>query len=266
MNFHSLTRPGFVFSRITIAAAVLLMPFAGCKKAPVEKPTRPVNIHLEAQIFRLPRSVAFTMVLNQPKNTDYTAVLKQVQALVAEKKATLIATPSMSTQSGNRAVVESHTEFRYATEFQTPQIPQQVGGSGSGALEPPPKKITTTKTTTTSVTVETNAGFPMTPTTPTSFETRNLGISLECEPVYEKEFDTITFQVAPQIVELEQMLKFPTEKGGVIEQPIFYEEKITTNVTIKNGGTAFLGTMEPDKTLNKNEDMTDVVFFRAATW
>jgi len=239
------------------------MPLAGCKKkeVPVEKPPRPINIHLEVQIFRLPRSVAFTLVFNLPKNTDYTAVLKQVQALVAEKKATLIATPSMSTQSGNRAVVESHTEFRYGTEFQAPQIPQSIGNS-----EPSAKKTTTTKTTTTSVTVETNTAFPVTPTTPTSFETRNLGISLECEPVYEKEFDTITFQVAPHIVELEQMLKFPTEKGGVIEQPIFYEENITTNVTIKNGGTAFLGTMEPDKTLNKNEDMTDVVFFRAATW
>lgn len=263
MNFSSLTRPGVVFSRVAISAAALLMPLAGCKKkeVPVEKPPRPVNIHVEAQIFRLPRSVAFTMVLNQPKNTDYTAVLKQVQALVAEKKATLIATPSLSTVSGNRAVVESITEFRYGTEFQAPQIPQSFGGNAS-----PKATTTTTKTTTTSVTVETKGTFPVTPTTPTAFETRNLGITLECEPVYDKEFDTISFQIAPQIVALQQMIKYATENGGVIEQPIFYTQKITTNLTIKNGGTAFLGTTEPDKTLNKDEDMTDVVFFRAATW
>ena len=232
----------------------------------MEKPPRPVNIHLEVQIFRLPRSVAFTLVFNLPKNTDYTAVLKQVQALVAEKKATLIATPSMSTQSGNRAVVESITEFRYPTEFQAPQIPQQMGNSGGGVIEPAPKKTVTTKTTTTSVTVETKTTTPATSATPTAFETRNLGITLECEPVYDKEFDTISFQLAPQTTALQQMIKYPTENGGVVEQPIFYQEKVTTNLTIKNGGTAFLGTLEPDKTLNKDEDMTDVVFFRAATW
>ena len=245
----------------------MLMPLAGCKKqeAPVEKPQRPVNIHVEAQIFRMPRSLAFEMVFNLPKNTDHTAVLKQVQALVAEKKATLIATPSLSTVSGNRVVVESIREFRYPTEYQAPQIPQSFGGNSGSVVEPPPKKTTTTKTTTTSVTVETNS-FLVTPTTPTAFETRNIGITLECEPVYEKEFDTISIQMAPQIVELEQMLKYATETGGVIEQPIFYTEKITTNVAIKNGGTAFLGTLEPNKTLNKNEDMTDVIFFRAATW
>ena len=89
---------------------------------------------------------------------------------------------------------------------------------------------------------------------------------LECEPVYEKEFDTISFQISIQFTALQQMIKYATENGGVIEQPIIYVEKMTTNTTVKNGGTAFLGTMEPDKTLNKDEDMTDVVFLRAATW
>ncbi len=240
------------------------MSLAGCKKkeVPVEKPPRPVNIHFEVQVFRLPRSVAFSLVLNLPKNTDYTAVLKQVQALVAEKKATLIATPSMSTLSGNRTVVESILEHRYPTEFEPPQIPLQIGSAES----PSKKTSTTSKTTTTSVTVETKGSFPMTPTTPTAFETRNLGTVLECEPVYEKEFDTISFQMAIQFTALQQMIKYATENGGVIEQPIIYVEKMTTNTTVKNGGTAFLGTMEPDKTLNKDEDMTDVVFLRAATW
>lgn len=220
MNLSSLTRPGVVFSLVATSAAVLLMPLAGCKKkeVPVEKPPRPVNIHVEAQIFRLPRSLAFEVVFNLPKNTDYTAVLKQVQALVAEKKATLIATPSLSTQSGNRAVVESITEFRYPTEFQAPQIPQTFGGNGGGVVEPPPKKTVTTKTTTTSVTVETNTtASPTTSTTPTAFETRNIGITLECEPVYEKEFDTISIFMAPHIVEFQRMAKYAADYGAVVE-------------------------------------------------
>ncbi len=220
MNLSSLSSPGVVFSRVVISAAALLIPLAGCKKEevpPVVKPQRPINIHLEAQVFRLPRSVAVTQVFDQPKNTDYSAVLKQVQALVADKKAVLVATPSVTTANGNRTVVESILEHRYPTEFQAPQIPQQMG-----AAEPSPKKTTTTtKTTTTSVTVETKSAFPVTPTTPTAFETRNVGITLECEPVYAKEFDMISFQVAIQTTSFQGSIKYPGENGSEVEQPIF---------------------------------------------
>ena len=241
-----------------------MITLAGCKKkalAVIEKPLPPVNIHVAAQVFRLPRSVAVAQVLNQPKNTDYTAVFKRVQALVSEKKAVLVASPSIGTLSGHRAVVESILEHRYPTEFSQPQIPQEktIGINT-------PQKITTTKTTTTSVTVEAKGSFPITPTTPTNFEKRDIGISLECEPTYEKEFDMIDLQILVSLVALQRTIKYPGEKGAVIEQPEFYSNRINSNVAIKNGGVAFLGTVEPDKMLNKDEDLTDVIFIHAATW
>ena len=32
---------------------------------------------------------------------------------------------------------------------------------------------------------------------------------------------------------------------------------------MKSGGVAFIGTTEPDKTLTKGEDLTEVIFLRA---
>ena len=47
------------------------------------------------QVFSLPRSEAASIVLNQPNNADYGAVLQQVQSLVTEKKARLVASPPL---------------------------------------------------------------------------------------------------------------------------------------------------------------------------
>lgn len=248
----------------------MLMTLAGCKKQeqaviekpvppPVEKPVPPVSIRVEAQVFRLPRSLAAAQVLSQPKNADFTAVFQRVQELVAEKKAVLIASPSIGTRSGHKAVAESILEHRYPTEFSPPQIPQQIGVGGT-------QKTTTTKTTTTIESVETNAAFPQSPATPTAFEKRDLGITIECEPTYEREFDVIDVSVVIHFSVLQRTIKYSGDNGAVIEQPLFYNNRISSNVSIKNGGVAFLGTVEPDKTLNKGDDMTDVIFIHAATW
>ena len=236
------------------ASAVLIFSSAGCKPKPEppEPPVKPVSVNLEFQVFSLPRALAVETVLSQPAGTDYATVLKNVQALVAEKKAALVATPTVTTMSGQRAIVESVLEHKYGTEFSAPQIPQTIGATGAV------KKVTKT-----TIISEETSSFPMTPTTPTAFEKRDLGITLEIEPTVNAKLNEISMQLSLQHVALQGTVKFKTDNNGEIEMPEFYQKRITTNVLVKVGGVAFVGTIEPDKTLSKGEDLTEVIFVRA---
>src|SRR5256886_8324329 len=45
----------------------------------------------------------------------------------------LLSAPRVTTKPGQRAVIEIIREFRYPTEFDPPQIPQNFGNSGGGS-------------------------------------------------------------------------------------------------------------------------------------
>jgi type II secretory pathway component GspD/PulD (secretin) len=80
---------------------------------------------------------------------------------------------------------------------------------------------------------------------PTAFETRNIGATLEVEPVLGPDGKTIDLNLVPQHVRL---LDFPTVAGGrdanghewKIEQPRFYTAKTTTSLTVAAGQRVLL--------------------------
>ncbi len=175
-----------------------------------------------------------------------------IRALNQKKGVDLLSSPSVTTKSGQRATIEVIREFRYPTEFEPPQIPTNFGGGGTGnALG-------------TSVV----AVFPVTPTTPTAFETRNTGVTLEVDPTVGPDGYTIDLTLVPQVVEFEGFINYgspiqtinPAALGlgsvvaaatgqsasivltqNVINQPIFSTRKVTTSVTIWDGATVVLG-------------------------
>jgi len=165
-----------------------------------------------------------------------------IQAMNQKKGIDLLSAPRVTTKSGQRATIEVIREFRYPTEFQPPQIPSNVGGGGSGS----------------GVTISI---IPITPTTPTGFETRNTGVTLEVEPQVGPDGYTIDLNLVPQVVEFEGFINYgspintinPSLLGGVagsgtieltpnvINQPIFSTRKVTTSVTVWDGQTVVLG-------------------------
>lgn len=165
-----------------------------------------------------------------------------IRALNQKKGVDLLSAPRVTAKSGQRAVVEVIQEFRYPTEFQPPQIPQTVGA-------------TTTGTTTTS----SSSSFPVTPTTPTAFETRNTGVTLEVEPTIGPDNYTIDLNLVPQVVEFEGFINYGSPiqttstnpltgvtttnviTPNVINQPIFSTRKVTTSVSVFDGATVALG-------------------------
>jgi general secretion pathway protein D len=171
-----------------------------------------------------------------------------IRGLEQKKGVDLLSAPRVTTKSGQRAIIEIIREFRYPIEFEPPQIPQTFGnqggnlnfggaGAGGGGGQ---------------------GSFPVTPTTPTSFETRNTGVTLEVEPVIGPDGYTIDLQLVPQVVEFEGFINYgsPIQSTStnllgqsvvnvitpnVINQPVFSTRKVTTAVSVFDGSTVTLG-------------------------
>ena len=189
-----------------------------------------------------------------------------VRALNQKKGVDLLSAPRVTTKSGQRAVIEIVREFRYPTQFQPPQIPQNFRGGDS----------LSSSLTGTGGSAVAAASFPVTPTTPTAFETRNTGVTLEVEPVVGPDGVTIDLNLVPQVVEFEGFINYgspiktvqPTLLGAsaqsvvltenVINQPIFSARKVTTSVSVWDGQTVVLGGLMRED-VQKVEDRTPIL-------
>ena len=174
-----------------------------------------------------------------------------IRALNQKKGVDLLSAPRVTTKSGQRATIEVIREFKYPTEFDPPQIPQNVGGSftSSGIIDPLTGFLSGGSS---------QGSFPVTPTTPTAFEVRNTGVTLEVEPVVGPDEYTIDLNLVPQVVEFEGFINYgsPIQTSStnalgistvnvitpnVINQPIFSTRKVTTSVSVYDGNTVVLG-------------------------
>jgi general secretion pathway protein D len=183
-----------------------------------------------------------------------------IRALNQKKGIDLLSAPRVTTKSGQRAVIEIVREFRYPTQFEPPQIPQTFGGGNNPNV---------------AVGNSTGGTFPVTPTTPTGFETRNTGVTLEVEPVVGPDGITIDLNLVPQVVEFEGFINYgsPIRTSSVnalgmaqtveltpniINQPIFSTRKVTTSVSVWDGQTVVLGGLMRED-VQKSEDRTPIL-------
>src|SRR5690606_4700710 len=119
------------------------------------------------------------------------------------------------------------------TEYEPPELPNSIGGGVSGG----------------DLGLGGNSGiFPVTPATPTSFETRNTGVTLEIEPTLGGNDFVIDLRFAPDIVEFEGFVNYgsPIQSPATdflgnpttvtitenrIEMPVFSSRRVTTALT-----------------------------------
>ena len=188
-----------------------------------------------------------------------------IRALNQKKGVDLLSAPKVTTKSGQKAIIEIIREFRYPTEFDPPQIPQNFGGGGGNNNGGGTTQINS---------------FPVTPTTPTTFETRNTGVTLEVEPVVGPDSYTIELSLVPQVVEFEGFINYGSPittaspafsaagiqigstqtviTPNVINQPIFSTRKVTTSVSIFDGQTVLIGGLIRED-VQKVEDKTPLL-------
>jgi len=191
-----------------------------------------------------------------------------IRALNQKKGIDLLSAPKITTKSGQRAVIEIVREFRYPTQFTEPKVPDIQGRGSSNS-------------------VNTTIALPVVgPSTPSNFETRNTGVTLEVEPVVGPDGVTIDLNLVPQVVEFEGFINYGspiktvnpallnfiagstssltgltqsiTLTDNVINQPIFSTRKVTTSVSVWDGQTVVLGGLMRED-VQKVEDRTPLL-------
>ena len=194
-------------------------------------------------------------------NPQFQVVLR---ALDQQKGVDLMTAPKVTTKSGQRATIQLIREFRYPTQFDPPQIPQQVGSF-----------------------------TPVTPTTPSAFETKNLGVELEVEPTVGPDGFSIDMTLSPRVTEFDGFINYGSpisttareinsdpvidpdtilglafttfgQTGTVlvsentINQPVFSVRQVTTQVTVYDGQTVVLGGLMRED-VQQVEDKTPIL-------
>jgi general secretion pathway protein D len=160
--------------------------------------------------------------------------------------------PSVLARSGQKATIEIIREFIYPTEYEAPEIPTNVGnnnnGGNNGGNNLPGVNLGG----------QAPQGFPVTPATPTAWETRNVGVLLEIEPTLGQSDYVIDLRFAPEIVEFEGFINYgsPILAPGAdalgnpvsvvitenrIEMPVFSTRKVNTALSIYDGHTVSVG-------------------------
>ena len=172
-----------------------------------------------------------------------------IRALSQQKGVDLMSAPKVTTKSGVKATIKVIREFPYPTEFTPPEVPPPAnnqGGNGNNVI--PANTIVVT------------SGL-VTPATPSAFEKRDLGVTLEVEPQVGADNYTIDLSLSPEVVEFDGFVNYGSPIIGprgnplappsfistfvltpnTINQPIFSVRKVTTNVSIWDGQTVALG-------------------------
>lgn len=167
-----------------------------------------------------------------------------LRALSQNKGNDLLSTASVVTRPGERAIIKQVREFIYPTEYDPPEIPNQIGtdtitigGGGGGAGI---------------------SSYPVTPATPAAFETRELGRILEVEPVVGADNFTVDLNLTTDLSDFVGFINYgsPIESLGLtatgasaaieltpnrILMPVFDAIKENTQVTIYDGQTIAVG-------------------------
>jgi general secretion pathway protein D len=149
----------------------------------------------------------------------------------------LVSAPKVTTKSGQRATIEIVREFRYPSEYDLPQVTSTAG------------QIYT----------------PVAPTSPTAFEMKPTGITLEVEPTVGPDGYTIDLVMAPRVVEFDGFINYGSPiradvtvfnaigllgfsvssnilvTPNVINRPVFSTREVTTQVSVYDGQTVVMG-------------------------
>ena len=145
-----------------------------------------------------------------------------LRALNQKKGTDLLSSPRVVTKNTQKATIEVVREFIYPTTFEKPEV--SVSGSGSSVA--------------------------VTPANPSTWKTRNTGVTLEVTPTIAFDGSTIDLVLSPEVVEFDGFINYGTPiyasngrllTNNVINQPVFSTRKVTTNVSVWDGQTVMLG-------------------------
>lgn len=181
-------------------------------------------------------------LLENPVTTDATPLRMEVQEWVRAGKAKIFDTAVVHARSGQRAKVEAIRESVYPTEYDPP-------GAAAMGIEGKNEK---------------GEVVELIPPNAAAFETRNVGTTLEVDPVLGADGETVDLNLAPEIVQADENSEHITVLGDtemVVTMPRFLTSKVTTQVAVRAGDYAFLGSSRLGKPGLRDAEDPILLFF-----
>ncbi len=162
------------------------------------------NVVLVLEVYALPKEDALAILESERGSA---ARYQRVLDLATTKKARLEILTALTTKSGQKAITEARDEVRYATEF--------APGSAKGAAP-----------------------------VATTIETRNVGDTLEFEPIIGPDGHTCELSLVPQRVSLSGFRDLAGAPGDpTVAQPLFVMQRLVTSTTLDAGAPHYPGTL-----------------------
>ena len=188
-------------------------------------------------------------LINNPNRSQQNSVAPGVMALTGlftdgqvqmvmrgldqKKGVDIMARPSVMTRSGQASTVTIIREFIYPTEYEPPELPNSTGG-GFG-----------------------NQVTPVTPATPTAFESRDVGITLEVLPVADANKRYVDVTLNPSFIEFDGFVNYGSPINSTVDgllgpetaqvtqnailMPVFSAQRANTQLTVADGSTIVIG-------------------------
>jgi len=190
-------------------------------------------------------AIEFADIMTDPSNSsNHTTLRNKLIAQAKTGKAKLISNQSILARSGERAMSESIREFTYETEYEPAEgIPNKEEDPSSSSYKPM---------------------LAIFPPNPTAFETRNLGTTIQVEPILGQDMEIIDLNIKPEIVKqvgYHVFSEWVTESTkSKVQLPIFYSIRLNTSLTLKNAQFTLAGTYSPEID-GKSDDSKKILFF-----
>ena len=176
------------------------------------------------------------LFLSKPESSDATELRKTVGEMVRKDEASVLETMMVVARSGEKATGEGIREFIYPTEYEPPEVPNEVDiPDKESGLTPEEIKL---------------MWMLRTPATPTSFETRNLGNTLEVAPNIGAKGRIIDLNFCPEVVWHTGNTVWVETRDGLgnvskIQMPEFYKLSVNTAITCIDGQYNLVAVLSP---------------------
>lgn len=202
------------------------------------------------QFDRAPGIIGVNGVVNN------TTIQMLMRGLDQKKAADVLATPSVTTRSGQAASITMVKEFMYPTEYDPPELPQSISTFDTPIFDDEGNLVGIDSVAVTP---------PIIPAFPTSFETRDTGVFLEVLPTADANRQYIDVALKPVMTDFDGFVNFGSPINFVannvttvlaqnpILMPVFSVKKVDTSMVIADGATVVIGGLLKDSVTTVND-------------
>jgi hypothetical protein len=235
-------------------------PFVAEMKIPeAEKQTcdikDPVNISICYEDFSLPLAQAAALQREGLTNAEFYA---KVIGAVGKDSVRQETFSMLRSKHGYKSTTENVSELMYPTEHEPAQLSNAVTTGVPGTDKD--GKATAAGP----LPVSGPVAIARTPSTPSAFETRNLGFTIEFDPVLSEDNKLVDLRLLPEHTTLVGRSSWGQE-FNTVEMPTIENQRINTAVTLKVNEPFLLGTISRPPVSKEDPDSANRVWFAFIT-